>query len=423
MTRTTIGFAGMTHLGINSAAAAAAKGFSVVCYDSDESRISGLDRGEIPVVEPGLPELMKANSGRLSFTSDPGMLAECRVVYVSPDVPTDDSGQSDLSRIEKLVREIDAVMAGDATMVILSQVPPGFSRRQPRAGVGLYYQVETLIFGRAVERAMYPERLIIGCAEPGDALAPRFAQFLQSFGCPIIPMRYESAELAKISINACLVASVSVANTLAELCEEIGADWSEIVPALRLDKRIGPHAYLAPGLGLAGGNLERDLATIKNLAAERGTDARVVHAWGANSRYRRDWVLRKLHGDVLARTEDPVIGVLGLAYKQDTHSTKNSPSIALLACLHQYQVRVFDPVVPASAAPNQRRHEATSELDASDGADVLLVMTPWAQFATVDPLAVAQRMRGKTVIDPYGVLDGRAYRAAGLRYVTLGVQS
>ena len=419
----TIGYAGMTHLGINSAAAAAERGFNVVCYDADANRIDLLKRGEIPVVEPGLPELMQKNAGRISYTSDTSTLASCAIVYISVDVPTDDVGQSDLSQIELLVREIDSAMAADANMVILSQVPPGFSRRQHSAGARLYYQVETLIFGRAVERALYPERFIIGCAEPATPLPAGFAQFLGSFGCPILPMRYESAELAKISINCCLVASVSVANTLAELCEEIGADWSEIVPALKLDKRIGPYSYLAPGLGLAGGNLERDLATVQNLAAEHGTDAGVVRAWVANSRHRRDWVLRTLHRDVLAGIDDPVIAVLGLAYKQDTHSIKNSPSIALLTHLNPYRVRVFDPVVPSSSAPNARCHGAASELDACDGADVLVVMTPWEQFSKVDATAIAKRMRGKTVIDPYNRLDGAAYRAAGLRYMTLGVRA
>ena len=115
------------------------------------------------------------------------------------------------------------------------------------------------MFGRAVERATKPERFIVGSPDPGSALPPALDTYLRSFGCPILPMRLESAELAKISINCCLVASVSVTNTLAELCERIGADWSEIAPALRLDKRIGPFAYLSPGLGLAGGNLEREI--------------------------------------------------------------------------------------------------------------------------------------------------------------------
>ena len=169
-------------------------------------------------------------------------------------------------------------------------------------------------------------------------------------------MRFESAELAKISINMCLVSSVSTANTLAELCEKIGADWSEIVPALKLDKRIGHYSYLAPGLGIAGGNLERDLATVCNFADEYGTDAGVVRSWIANSRHRRDWALRTLQAELLSKAKDPVIAVLGLAYKQDTHSIKNSPSLALLEHLKDCQVRVYDPVVPATVVSNPRCH-------------------------------------------------------------------
>src|SRR5204863_6387465 len=139
---------------------------------------------------------------------------------------------------------------------------------------------------------------------------------LDSFGCPILSMRYESAELAKISINCCLVASISVANTMAELCEKIGADWSEIVPALKLDRRIGAHAYLSPGLGLAGGNLERDLATVTTLAQEFGTEAGTVRAFVENSRHRKDWALRTLHKALLAKTPGAMVGILGLAYKE-----------------------------------------------------------------------------------------------------------
>ena len=225
MTSHMIGYAGMTHLGLNSAAAAADKGFNIVCYDPDPLRITALVRHELPVVEPDLPELLQKNTRRIRFTADPHELTSCDMVYVAPDVPTDDHGQSDLGQIDALISQVDAILRPDAVMIILSQVPPGFTRGRLRAGRPLYYQVETLIFGRAVERALCPERFIVGCAEPEQPLPPVFAHFLGSFGCPILPMRYESAELAKISINMCLVASVSVANTLAELCENIGADW------------------------------------------------------------------------------------------------------------------------------------------------------------------------------------------------------
>jgi UDPglucose 6-dehydrogenase len=423
MSRPVIGFAGMTHLGLVSAICAAEKGFTVIGFDPDSARTSALMRGELPVSEPRLPELLQKNRERLLFTSDAAVLSTCDVVYVAPDVPTDDQGGSDLGSINDMLEAVFATTRDNAVIVVLSQVPPGFTRNKLRLGRILYYQVETLIFGRAVERALQPERYIVGCADPAAPLPAAYAAFLGAHGCPILPMRFESAELAKISINFFLVSSVTTSNVLAEVCEKIGADWSEIVPALKLDRRIGQHAYLAPGLGIAGGNLERDLATVCSLSDNYGTDTGVVRAWIANSRYRRDWVLRTLHGIVLSRIENPVIAVLGLAYKQDTHSTKNSPSIALLSSLAPFRVRVFDPVVPASAAPNPRCLAAKTELEACEGADALAIMTPWAQFAKLEPAQLAKKLRGKVVLDPYAVLNPVACGAAGLEYHTLGMKS
>lgn len=416
-----IGFAGMTHLGLVSGVAASEKGFNVVCFDPNAERVGALNRKPLPVSEPLLDDLLARNAARIRFTAQAAELEDCDIVYVAPDVPTDDQGASDLGPIDALLEEVFGAARPEATIVVLSQVPPGFTRARQRPGRSLYYQVETLIFGRAVERALQPERYIVGCADPSRPLPGPYQGFLEAHGCPILVMRYESAELAKISINMFLVASVATANTLAELCEKTGAHWPEIVPALKLDQRIGAHAYLAPGLGIAGGNLERDLATVVRFADELGTDARVVRAWTANSRYRRDWALRVLHEEVLSKASDPVLAVLGLAYKQDTHSTKNSPSIALLSSLAPFQVRLFDPVVPASAAPNPRRHGARSELEACEGADALVVMTPWVQFSKLDVGEIAKRMRGKVVLDPYGVLPAADCRAAGLKYRTLGV--
>jgi UDPglucose 6-dehydrogenase len=231
-------------------------------------------------------------------------------------------------------------------------------------------------------------------------------------------MRYESAELAKIAINCCLVASVTIANTLAELSERIGADWREIVPALKLDARIGQGAYLAPGLGIAGGNLERDLATIARLSQETGSEASVIHAFVANSRHRRDWATRVLHDEV--RKADALIGILGLAYKENTHSTKNSPSLALISTLAPWRLKVYDPVVPAAAANHPRAQGAASALAAAEGVDALAIMTPWPAFRELKPDDLARVMAGRTVLDPYRMLDGRAVVAAGLDYLTLG---
>ncbi len=416
MTRPVIGYAGMTHLGLLSASAAAAQGFRTIAFDSDAALIGYLQQGHLPVNEPGLPELIAQHAQDLVFSADAGALGACDVVYVAVDVPTDDEAQSDLRPIRAMVERVAPKLKPTALLVILSQVPPGYTRALPMPQDRLYYQVETLVFGRAVERATKSERFIVGCADPSRPIAPALKTFLGSFGCPILPMAYESAELAKISINFCLVASISVANTLAEVCERVGADWSDIAPALKLDKRIGQGAYLSPGLGIAGGNLERDLRTIVQIGEANKTDVGVVKAWLANSSHRKDWPWQLLQ----SHAQDPAatIAVLGLAYKENTHSTKNSPSLALLEHLRGRTVKVHDPVVPATVVPWAKGE--TEPLAAANGADVLVIATPWPQYRKLRAADLARVMKGRTVLDPYRVLDGEACVAAGLTYHTLG---
>ena len=280
-----IGIAGMTHLGLVTGSAIASKGFTTICYDGDGSRIATLARGELTVSEPGLDALIAGNGDRQRFTADIAALAPCDIVYIARDVPTAATGESDLASISQLIAAVSGVLNPQALLVVLSQVPPGFMRSLTvLAQTRLYYQVETLIFGRAVTQATEPERFIVGCADPDRPLDARLTTLYQAFGCPVIPMRFESAELAKIAINMFLVSSISLTNLMAELCEHVGADWGEIVPALKLDRRIGPHAYLAPGLGIAGGNLERDLASVERLAAAKGVDAGLIDVLARDQR-------------------------------------------------------------------------------------------------------------------------------------------
>lgn len=415
-----IAYCGMTHLGLVSGTAAAAKGFETVLFDPDADLIARLDRADLPVSEPDLDATYAANRERITVTSDAGDLARADVVYLAPDVPTDDTGASDLTAVERLLEIVAPALREDATLVILSQVPPGFTRGLKGVRGPLHYQVETLVFGIALQRALEPERYIVGCGDPEAPLPVAMRTYLEAFGCPILPMRYESAELAKISINMCLVASVGVANTMAEICEHVGADWSEIAPALKLDRRIGPYSYLAPGLGLAGGNLERDLATVMRLGEAHRTDTGIVKAWVENSAWRKGWAARTLKGKVLAENPAARVAVLGLAYKQDTHSTKNSPSLALLSELDGVDIVVHDPVVPASAAP-VLVEAADGPMAALAKADALCIMTPWSPYKALDPREIADSMRGRVVLDPYRVLNEKDALAAGLDYVTLGV--
>ncbi len=420
MSKPIIAYCGMTHLGLNSAVACAEHGFETVCFDPNADLVAELNDGKLPVVEPDLDDMLVRNRDHVTFTADTAELERCDVVYVAPDIPTDDHGQSDLGAIHSILDIVEPAMRDDAVLVVLSQVNPGFTRARGRESGPLIYQVETLIFGRAIERAMYPERYIIGCADPSQSLPAAFQTYLEAYDCPILPMRYESAELAKISINMCLVASIGVANTMAEVCEHIGADWSEIIPALRLDKRIGQHSYIAPGLGIAGGNLERDLASVIRMAEANDADCGIVKAWIHNSQHRKDWVYRAVKEYFLKTNPDGRIGLLGLAYKENTHSTKNAPSLVLLPQLDGKDVIAFDPVVKAAAVSKELK-EAGSAMEAVEGADALIIITPWPEFKEISSADIAKAMKGKMVFDPFRVLKADEAKAAGLTYVTLGV--
>ena len=422
----TVAIAGLTHLGIVTAAGLAEKGFSVVAWDPDPDRVRRLATGDSIVSEPGLKDLLNRNRGRLVFSERCADLGDADLIYIAADVPTDDQGQSTFEGIATLINEVSAARAAKALLTILCQVPPGFTRRLEVPKDRLFYQVETLIFGRAVERTLQPERFIVGCADPSQPLPPALNAVLSAHACPILPMRYESAELAKISINCFLVAQVTTTNTLAEICEAIGADWSEIAPALKLDRRIGPHAYLAPGLGIAGGNLERDLATVTELSRGSGdgeahvreTEAGVVDAWWRNSVWRKDWLYRTLERTVLRHQDDPRIAVLGLAYKENTDSIKNSPSIALLEQLRGRRIRVHDPVVPASLVP--WAEPASSPLETCTDADVLVIATPWPVYWEMSLTDIEARMKGRFIIDPFAVLSDQQPKERGFAWRRLG---
>ena len=419
MTKPKIAFAGMTHLGLISAVAASEKGFQVLCFDPDVNLINSLKKSEPSISEPQLIELMIKNHEHICFSSDPKTLQNFPVIYVAPDVSTDDQGQSNLRVINELLNIVFGNTTISNVIVVLSQVPPGFTRTKLQHNRPLYYQVETLIFGQAISRALSPERYIVGCLNPKQALPEVYQQFLAVHHCPILMMRYESAELAKISINMCLVASIATANTLAELCEKIGADWAEIMPALKLDKRIGQYSYLSPGLGISGGNLERDLATVINYANQNGTDDGVVKAWIENSKRRKNWIWGIFEKLGIEKIRDKRIGLLGLTYKENTHSLKNSPSLLFLSKLEGFNVIAYDPVAAVDAAPAYVGR-VNSVLEVLKGAEILVLATAWPEFREINVKILLENMAGKTVIDPYGLLDGNAIRSNDFIYFALG---
>lgn len=411
-----VGFVGVSHLGQVYSVATAAAGIEVTLIDPSESLISAL--GEAPsVAEPGLDDAWRKTRDKRTCSTELQASRDCDLVFISMDVPTDDRGESRAEVVETLATDLFTALSGSGIpVVLLSQVTPGTTRRLASKYGPLSYQVETLVFGQALSRASHPERHIVGVGDVTDGLHPRHAEWLDTFPAPRYVMNYESAELSKIAINLFLAASVSTTNSVAELARSLGASWDDIVPTLRSDRRIGPHAYLTPGLGLSGGNIERDLATFRRLAGGGRADPSVIEAFVWSSKHHRDWVLRQLA--TMKLPSRAVVALLGIAYKADTASTKNSPALRVIDALVDCEIRVHD---PHAVLDEQRSHIRQIEKwrDAVTGADCLIVMTPWAEYASIDVDEIFKLMRGNTIIDPHGVLSIIDWRAAGCDYRNL----
>ena len=399
-----IAYVGMSHLGIVSAIVAASKGFDIICYDECAQRIENLSRNVLSINEPKLEHLLKNSKDYLRFTENLEDISKYDIIYVSVDIKTDENGQSDLSEINNYINKINKILTHKNDLVILSQVKPGFTRNIKASAKNIYYQVETLVFGNAVDRALSPERIIIGLKDKNDILSHNYQSFLESFDCPVLEMNYESAELTKISINLFLIAQVSVTNTIASICEKNGANWLDMSPALKLDKRIGEYSYLKPGLGISGGNLERDMATTIELSDEYNTDCSLIHAFKKNSFKRKNWVYENLINIFNSLDNNLKIAIMGLSYKENTDSVKNSPSIETIKLMPNAQIFVYDPVVKWDDKWHSNAKYFDNLYDSLIDCDALLILTPWKEFENIDINKVKSLMRGNLIIDPYAIL-------------------
>lgn len=421
-----IGVVGLSHLGIVASACLAADGWTVIAVDGDATTVNALASGTPPIYEPGLEELIASSPP--TFTTSYSALAGCDLVIIAVDTVTDEWNKSDLSVLEAHVEKTLPWVPADGAVLLMSQVPVGYTRRllaelrarRPEARTRLYYWVETLVIGEAVSRYRQPERIIIGGPGADPVSEPRLDALLARFGCPVFRMDYESAELTKAAINFYLATSVTFANVLADLCEATGASMRAMLPALRGDRRIGPAAYVRPGLGIGGGNIERDLVHLAELAHTHGVDSAMFRLILARSASRYAWLTQALERHVLAGAGRPRVAIWGIAYKKNTRSTKNALALRLIedfaarARLVVYDPEARLPVVPAEV------EVAPTAAAALAGADALVILTDWDEFAAFAPDAIHQALRRPVVIDAVGALDRARTRAAGLIHVAVG---
>jgi UDPglucose 6-dehydrogenase len=266
---------------------------------------------------------------------------------------------------------------------------------------------------------MYPERLIIGSNLKGTVIKKPYLDLLKSFKCPLIQMNYESAELAKISINMYLISTVTTTNILSEVCEKIGGDWKDISASLKLDKRIGKYAYLNPGLGISGGNLERDLYTLNKLQISNNLNNRFILELKNKSINRKKWIFNSLI-KIKKKIEFKRISILGLAYKEGTHSIKNSPAIYLIKKLSNYKIKVFDPVVKKINISSKNLEFCKNSYNTIKNCDILIIATPWIIFKKINPFFLKKNIKKKILIDPYGVYNANKLSKINIHHITMG---
>lgn len=400
-----VAYFGLSHLGIVSAISLASKHVRCVGVDLDTRVVSKLKRQEWPIQEPGIEEAYNLAKGFITFSNDPTSLSECDIVYISQDVPTDDFGKSDLSEVETLINLAAQNMSKKARIIILCQVPPGFTRQMKKYHSNISYQVETLVFGQAFSRAVSPERIIVGVDSPNIPLDANYAYILARFSCPILLMDYESAEFTKISINAFLAASITTTNSLNEIAKSIGAKWENVKHALQLDRRIGPYAYLKPGLGISGGNIERDLQTLDELGPITPGEISLFRTYLSNSQRQKYWIIEAITNHIIGSNPKARIGILGVAYKENTHSTKNAMALVVLSKFAANIVGTYDPlaVLPQEFSTVKVFDSAQDCIMASDA---IVVMTPWDEFSRLDFDCIPrEKLESFAVIDPYGIIN------------------
>ena len=395
-----IGFFGLTHLGLNYLAANACKGHKVIGYDRDNELIKNLTLGKKFFKEPFLFENINKYKKNIKFTNNPKDLKKCKIVFISSDVKTDSKGKSNLKFIKRDINSLRKVLF-NKNLIIISQVNPGFTKNIVWNQDKLFYQVETLVFGDAFKRALSPERIILGTINPLKKINNDLKIFYSKFNCPIIKTDYSTAELIKISINLYLISSITTTNLISEIVKKIGGSWSDLENSLRLDKRIGKFAYLKPGLGISGGNLERDLHNIIDISKQKRVSTKLFKIWKENSSHQKNWAY-SIYKENTKKIKKLTLGILGLAYKENTDSLKNSPSIYLIRRLKNKNISVFDPVVKKIIKKTNITH-ANSVNELLSEINILFIMTPWKIFKNID-INLLTSNKIKIIIDPYGIL-------------------
>jgi UDPglucose 6-dehydrogenase len=423
--REPIAVIGTGYVGLVTAAGFAEMGSEVWCVDIDRDKIAGLERGEIPIYEPGLEECVARNRERLHFSTDLApALEHARLLFVAVGTPPTYSGDADLSAVHAVVA---AMPKSDRhALVMKSTVPVGTGaaiRRifaeQGKEGFAYVSCPEFLKEGSALADFLQPDRVVVG--DEGDWAGDAVVELYAPLGAPLVRTDIPSAEMIKLAANAFLATKISFINEIANVCEETGADVTEVAKGMGLDARIGA-SFLKPGLGFGGSCFPKDVSALKQLAGNSGYHFQLLTAVIEVNELQKRRTMGKLQKH-LGSLVGKQVALLGLAFKPNTDDMREASSLVLAARLQAdgAKVRAYDPVAEAEARKMMVGVEfAGSALDALDGADACVIVTEWPEFSELDWGEAAGRMSGTLVVDGRNCVDPAAVRAAGLEYEGVG---
>jgi UDPglucose 6-dehydrogenase len=421
--REPIGVIGVGWVGLVTAACFAELGHEVWARDILPEKVESLARGEVPIHEPGLPDLVAQNADRLHFTTDmPEVLEHTRLLFVCVDTPPTYSGDADLSRVESVLDELGD--SGEHALVMKSTVPVGTGRsiQRRRPGTGYVSNPEFLKEGNAVADFMRPDRVVVGADEDSSEYADRVAALYASLDAPVVKTDVASAEMIKLASNAFLATKISFINEIANVSEELGADVQEVAYGMGLDARIGPK-FLQAGIGYGGSCFPKDVQALKQLAGNTGYHFQLLTAVIEVNELQKRRTIGKLQKH-LGSLDGREVALLGVAFKPDTDDIREATSLVLSGRLQGEgaSVRVYDPVAARNGTSMLGGARiCDSALEAIDGADAVVLVTEWPEFGELDWTGeVKARMRVPLVVDGRNFLDRERLIEAGFTYEGIG---
>ena len=409
-------------------------GVQVVCVDKDKDKIAALKKGEIPIYEPGLADLVKKNvaAGRLQFTVDiETAIQETVAIFVAVGTPPRSDGSADLSYVEDVGRTIAQNLNGYKVIVTKSTVPVGTGERlreiiaqnlKEKIDFDVASNPEFLREGSAIEDFLRPNRIIIGSDSPrAVAILKDLYRPLYLLETPFVVTDIRTAEMIKYASNAFLATKISFINEIANLCEKVGADVNQVAKGMGLDKRIGSK-FLHPGPGYGGSCFPKDTIALVHLAKEQGLSLELLDAVGRVNLRQRTVMIEKIR-QALGGLKEKTIAVLGLSFKPNTDDIRESPAVDIIRALLEMgaQIRAYDP----EAMPGARKVLKTitycqDAYDAAQGADAVVLITEWNQFRNLDLEHLRKGLREPVFVDLRNVYDKQRAVQAGFRYFSVG---